>query len=208
MVWGSSGYPVNPGVSAERIDPFTPPIAANYAPALEAWANGDLGTPGEVGDNENPACPPPSAFCAAGVNSAGGGASIGHQGDANFATNDLVLTASGLPASVFGLFYFGPNAIQLAFGDGFRCVGGGTVRLAPVPADAGGFAAFPFDLTAPYRIGVILGMPGLGFLWYLFITLVVSSKAVRAALTGSTRWIDMVSGMIMIAFGGKLLAFG
>jgi threonine/homoserine/homoserine lactone efflux protein len=65
-----------------------------------------------------------------------------------------------------------------------------------------------FDLTAPYRIGVILGMPGLGFLWYLFITLVVSSKAVRAALTGSTRWIDMVSGMIMIAFGGKLLAFG
>lgn len=65
-----------------------------------------------------------------------------------------------------------------------------------------------FELTAPYRIGVILGMPGIGFLWYLFIAAVVSSAAVRGALSGSTRWIDLVSGIVMIAFGGKLLAFG
>lgn len=65
-----------------------------------------------------------------------------------------------------------------------------------------------FELTTPYRIGVILGMPGLGFLWYLFIAAIVSSATVRGFLSGSTRWIDIVSGVVMIAFGGKLLAFG
>lgn len=47
------------------------------------------------------------------------------------AANDLELSITNAPPSVFGLFFYGSAAIQLPFGDGFRCAGGMTFRLQP-----------------------------------------------------------------------------
>ncbi|MDF2119089.1 LysE family transporter [Roseiarcaceae bacterium H3SJ34-1] len=69
-------------------------------------------------------------------------------------------------------------------------------------------AAGAFELSAPHRAIVIVAMPGMGFLWYLFVATAISSPAVRGVLTGQTRWIDLVSGLTMILFGAKLLVLG
>ena len=64
--------------------------------------------------------------------------------------NDLVLRVDGATPNQPGLYYYGPNAIAAPFGDGVRCVGGGTHRLGPVQvADGGGVALRAVDLTAP-----------------------------------------------------------
>jgi len=65
-----------------------------------------------------------------------------------------------------------------------------------------------FELSASYRAMVIIGMPGMGFLWYLCIATAVSGRLVRDVLMGQTRWIDLVSGITMILFGAKLLVLG
>jgi len=36
-----------------------------------------------------------------------------------------------VPAMQPGLFYYGPSSLQVAFGNGFRCVGGSVYRLYP-----------------------------------------------------------------------------
>jgi hypothetical protein len=65
---------------------------------------------------------------------------------------------SGAIAGQPGLFYFGPNQIQTAFGNGWRCVGGGVTRLPVVFCDAVGGAELALDLwdaDAPEdRIGI------------------------------------------------------
>jgi hypothetical protein len=67
-------------------------------------------------------------FCEATVNS------TGHAGRA-WCTMDPSMTGSILGLSAldvpnqFGIFFAGPNQIQIPFGDGFRCVGGGVTRL-------------------------------------------------------------------------------
>ena len=50
-------------------------------------------------------------------------------GSASVASDDLVLTASQLPASQPGIFFMGGSAIELPFGDGKRCVGAGGVGI-------------------------------------------------------------------------------
>lgn len=69
-------------------------------------------------------------------------------------------------------------------------------------------AAGAFELSAPHRAFVIIAMPGMGFLWYLFVATAVSSRVVRGVLMGQTRWVDLVSGLTMILFGAKLLVLG
>ena len=49
----------------------------------------------------------------------------------------------------FGLFFYGPNQVQIIFGDCFRCVGGMTQRLSPVVmTNAGGSLSRQIDLTS------------------------------------------------------------
>jgi hypothetical protein len=48
VTWGGSGVSVVPGASAERVNLFAGPTAANFAMATSAWAGGDLGSPGTV----------------------------------------------------------------------------------------------------------------------------------------------------------------
>jgi len=50
-------------------------------------------------------------------------------GSASVAADDLVLTASQLPADQPGIFFMGGSAIELPFGDGKRCVGAGGIGI-------------------------------------------------------------------------------
>ena len=48
-----------------------------------------------------------------------------------------------------GIFYYGPNQIQVPFGDGYRCVGGAVKRLPVVFTDSFGDVTYALDLTNP-----------------------------------------------------------
>lgn len=75
------------------------------------------------------------------ANSTGVGATLVASGQAKVDEDTLVLTASGLPAPSFGLFYSGINQPQggagLPFGNGLRCVAQGISRLQTVSTAAG-----------------------------------------------------------------------
>jgi len=70
-------------------------------------------------------------YCAALPNSSGNTAIISAAGSPSVASMDLALTATGLPAGVNGIFYYGTGQLGVPFGDGFRCVGG-TVQRLPI----------------------------------------------------------------------------
>jgi hypothetical protein len=70
-----------------------------------------------------------SIYCGAKVNSSGEMASIWVTGSPSLAQNDLVLRAGRVPADKVGIFFFGPSRISVPFGNGIKCVGGGTKRL-------------------------------------------------------------------------------
>jgi hypothetical protein len=89
-------------------------------------------------------------YCISAPNSAGPGAIIGFLGSTSVSANDLILTAIQCPPGQLGLFYYGPNQIQVPFGNGFRCVGGSTFRLyPPVQTDVFGNVARVLDNTVP-----------------------------------------------------------
>lgn len=106
------------------------------------WAVSVIYRPVNCGGNQ--------IYCVAAANSAGPGAQIGSVGSSSVAANDLVLTCTGLPSGQPGLFFYGPNQIQVPFGDGFRCVGGTIFRLGPpLVADVFGNVSRPLDYTQP-----------------------------------------------------------
>ena len=91
-------------------------------------------------------------YCSATANSSGQPASIAASGTTSIAANDLELSVSQAAAQALGLFYHGPNQVQMPFGDGLRCVGGLTNRLAILQTDSSGFASFHLDLQAAANI--------------------------------------------------------
>ena len=57
-----------------------------------------------------------------------------------------------MPAGQFGLFFYGPAQTQAPFGNGFRCVGGGSTglgRLDIETAGAGNLLQHALDNTSP-----------------------------------------------------------
>ena len=92
-------------------------------------------------------------YCIGAPNSGGaggGGALIDGTGSSSIARNDLALEVTGAPPSKPGLFFYGPNRIQTAFGDGYRCVGGMVFRVYPtVFTDDVGFVRKPIDNASP-----------------------------------------------------------
>lgn len=94
--------------------------------------------------------PPPTNYCVGAPNSAGFVAEMGASGSREISSNDLRLHAYGCPPNQTGLFFYGPDATQTIFGNGFLCVGGGIHRLglAEVVGDPG-IATYPVDFTAP-----------------------------------------------------------
>ena len=76
------------------------------------------------------------------ANTSGSGALLVASGLPSVSGDTVQLTASGLPASVPVLFFQGTNALNgIAFGDGLRCVGGATQRLA-IRFASGGVATY------------------------------------------------------------------
>ncbi|MFT4538525.1 MAG: hypothetical protein ACI841_000656 [Planctomycetota bacterium] len=69
-----------------------------------------------------------------------------NSGSASVAANKLVLEVMGLPPGQPGLFCYGSAQAQLAFGNGFRCVGGQTVRVSIGNANALGQRIYALDL--------------------------------------------------------------
>jgi hypothetical protein len=112
-----------------------------------------------------------STYCVAAPNSVGPGAHIGSSGSTVIALNNLTLTCNGLPPGTNGLWFYGPNAAQVPFGNGFRCVTGTVFRLGPPQtSSAGGTVARALDLTVPPASsgpGAILAASTWRFqLWY------------------------------------------
>lgn len=118
--------------------------------------------------------PEPMTYCSpAAVNSTGVPARIGYTGTWSIGNGNLSLTASDLPDSMPGIFYYGPNAIQTPFGNGFRCVGAGslgTFRLGPPLTPVGGKVTRPLDFgSGPLGSGPGAVSPGVTFnfqFWY------------------------------------------
>ena len=77
-------------------------------------------------------------YCSSSANSTGQPSSLSASGSYSLADQDLTLSASNAPVAQPALFYFGPSAIALPFGDGTRCVGGNTLRLNPIVTAAAG----------------------------------------------------------------------
>lgn len=70
-------------------------------------------------------------------------------GSESIADNNITMVATGLPAQSFGMFFYGPDAVNVPLGLGFRCVGGeGVQRLMPLlRADDGGAVSRDLDFT-------------------------------------------------------------
>lgn len=104
-------------------------------------------------------CTPAVAPCgnddaAAGCkNSLGVGALLSGSGTTSVTTDDLVLSATSMTSGTPSLFFRGPNQINVTFGDGLRCVGNPTYRMAIVIANGAG--------TANYGPGIVANsLPG------------------------------------------------
>lgn len=76
---------------------------------------------------------PLERYCASAPNSVGGGARISGVGTTSLAADDFALVVNGAVPGQPGLFYYGAQAIELPFGDGFRCVGNGASAVHRIP---------------------------------------------------------------------------
>jgi len=88
-------------------------------------------------------------FCVATTNSTGAPAAIVGTGSLVVADNALTLAAGPVPNQP-GLFFYGPTATQIPFGNGFRCIGSqGTVGIQRMPVEnaASGVLTHNADLT-------------------------------------------------------------
>jgi hypothetical protein len=93
--------------------------------------------------------PPTSASPLGGILTASGNNCIGE--------NSLALSCTGVVNGEFGVFFFGPSQIDVAFGDGRRCVGGTISRLwPPIQASVGEYI-HSLDLTTSPASAIIPG---------------------------------------------------
>ena len=109
-----------------------------------------------------------ASYCVGATNSTGVGATMLVFGSAAVADDDVRLVAANLPVNQPGIFLFGPNATQLAFGDGFRCVGGPLVRVQPaVTSNSAGTALRLLSLaTGPAASMIVPGATIHFQFWY------------------------------------------
>jgi hypothetical protein len=92
-------------------------------------------------------------YCTVSPTSVGPGAVIGSSGSASIAVNDFGLIASFAVPNEYGLFFYGPDQIDVPFGDGRLCVGAGGVGLfrlnPPQLVSIFGDVIRPVDFTVP-----------------------------------------------------------
>jgi hypothetical protein len=111
------------------------------------------------------ACGDVSHYCQTSPNSFGTGSLILHSGSVNVSDNSLVLVTILCPFNQFGVFYLGNNALNIPFGNGVRCVGGGIKRLPVVNTGVSGSAASVVDLQNPIY-GISGGVTKKFQFWY------------------------------------------
>lgn len=109
-----------------------------------------------------------TSYCSAAPNSTGSTSSIRGVGSNAAADNDFTLITEGLPANSFGIYFFGPDQVQLPAQNGFRCVGGSLLRIFPATqATVSGVATSVVDLTVPIIASTVIPGADLNFqLWH------------------------------------------
>jgi hypothetical protein len=85
----------------------------------------------EIADLAAPCAP--RVYCSTSPNSNGSGALIGSVGTPSLGANSFSLTVTAASSNKPGIFYYGPNQLQVPFGDGFRCVGAGGLGVFRLP---------------------------------------------------------------------------
>jgi len=88
-----------------------------------------------------------SSYCQAGVNGYGTGARILPAGSSSISANDLSFVCQAFPATNPGLLIAGTSQTAVPFGDGFRCIGSGILRLGSGSA-VNGVATYAPNLAA------------------------------------------------------------
>jgi subtilisin family serine protease len=172
----SYSTPLAAGVAALLIS-VSPGLTSADVEQLLRSSCTDKGTPGPdntfgfglVNANEALAlaCGSPVNFCVTSPNTAGPGAVMGWTGTQSVSSKDLVLIVSGCPPNSTGLVFFGTNPIQIPFGNGFRCVGGMVIRMAPITINGFGDAVQPIDLAhLPQGQHFVAGDQRLFQFWY------------------------------------------
>ena len=83
-----------------------------------------------------------SNFCSSAANSTGGASVISYSGSCTVADNNFTLSADNMPASQFGIFFYGATQVNggagMAFGNGTLCVGAGQIyRMSPISTTGG-----------------------------------------------------------------------
>jgi len=112
--------------------------------------DGDTNGVCDVFIRDREACGWTQRYCLAAINSTGMSAYIGSQGSTSIAANEFMLTASGLPPTHVGLYFFGSFRTQIPFGEGWLCVTGNQQRLLPaVLSSPEGTCSCPLDFTDP-----------------------------------------------------------
>jgi hypothetical protein len=125
--------------------------------SITAYCSGDgTGTACPCGNNGTSGHGCPNSVDAAGALFAGSGHAV-------VSTDDVVLTASGMPTTASCLFFQGmttsAGGAGVVFGDGLRCTAGSVIRFAPLTASAGS-ASYP-TVTDPH-VSVMGAVPASG----------------------------------------------
>lgn len=116
-------------------------------------ANGELylvdQTGGEIWRIEEECNGSTANYCQVSTNSSGGPATISSFGSLSVGDDNFNLSIVGAPASVPGLFFFGPTQQSTPFGNGFLCAGLPITRMPPsTPTDFFGTANRNVSLTS------------------------------------------------------------
>jgi hypothetical protein len=96
-----------------------------------------------------------AGYCTSLPNSTGQPATIGAQGDASRALNNLVIAGTGLPPTANAMLVSGTGGIDpgTPFGNGLMCIGGALIRHG-VHVASGGVILDAQDMHAPEYAGV------------------------------------------------------
>ncbi len=106
-------------------------------------------------------------YCTSTPNSSGNPAELTASGSVLRADEDVELFVGSAAAGVPGLLFFGPNAVQVPFGDGFRCVGGQTTRVLPLlVVDPTGNGSRRLNFNAPYAANLVAGSAARFQYWF------------------------------------------
>jgi hypothetical protein len=76
------------------------------------------------------------SFCPATFNTTGQPGAMSASGSQSTAANTFTLVADQLPQNKTAFFFYGNQQVQVAVGQGWRCVGGSVYRLRP-PQNSG-----------------------------------------------------------------------